>query len=148
MLVSPEEPRPGGPLRVLAAFDADAAKVRVSLRGPSGETKAIATKRGGGPPYWVAAEFGATPAGSYVVVLGEGRDEVEVGPAGSLDVAKGWSWASESLYSAWIEALFADADERSSWKALHDVTRDRARNLLHDHLGLGEDDASGPNAWR
>jgi hypothetical protein len=146
VLVSPEEPRPGGPLRVLAAFDADAAKVRVSLRGSSGETKAVVTKRGGGPPYWVAAEFVAAPAGSYVVVLGEGRDEVEVGPRGSLDVAKGWSWASESLYSAWIEALFTDADERSSWKALHDVTRDSTRNLLHSHLGLGEDDSSGPNA--
>ncbi|MGZ5497043.1 MAG: hypothetical protein ACXWFO_09855, partial [Candidatus Aminicenantales bacterium] len=78
--------------------------------------------------------------------LGEGRDEVEVGPRGSLDVAKGWSWASESLYSAWIEALFTDADERSSWKVLHDVTRDSTRNLLHSHLGLGEDDSSGPNA--
>ncbi|NLH76950.1 MAG: hypothetical protein GX465_07925, partial [Acidobacteria bacterium] len=44
---------------------------------------------------------------------------------------------------AWIEALFAGADERSSWKALHEVTRDRGRNLLHDHLGFGEDDADG-----
>ncbi len=133
-------------MRVLAAFDSDAAKVRVSLRGPSGETQAAALKRGGGPPYWIAAEFGGTPSGSYVVVLGEGRDEVEIGRSGFLDVARGWSWAAESLYSAWIEALFADADERSSWKALHEVTRDRNRNFLHDHLGLGEDDASGPNA--
>ena len=133
-------------MRVLAAFDSDAAKVRVSLRGPSGETKAAAMKRGGGPPYWIAAEFGGTPSGSYVVVLGEGRDEVEIGRSGFLDVGKGWSWAAESLYSAWIEALFADADERSSWKALYEVTRDRNRNFLHDHLGLGEDDASGPNA--
>jgi len=146
VLVSPETPRPGGPVRVLAAFDADAAKVRLSLRGPSGDTKAAATKRGGGPPYWVAAEFGAAPAGSFAVVLAEGREEVEVGPSGFLEAAKGWSWAAESLYSAWIEVLFADADERSSWKALHEVTRDRARNLLYDHLGLGEDDASGPNA--
>ena len=145
VLVSPEEPRPGGPLRVLAAFDADADKVRVSLRGPSGEMKAVTAKRGGGPPYWVAAEFGATPVGSFSVVLAEGRDEVEIGASGFVDVSRGWSWASESLYAAWIEALFADADERSSWKALHEVTRDRARNLLHDHLGLGEDEATGPN---
>ena len=60
--------------------------------------------------------------------------------------AKGWSRAEESLYAAWIEALFAGADERSSWKALHEVTRDPARNLLYNHLGLGEDEASGPNA--
>ena len=64
------------------------------------------------------------------------------GPLG----AKGWSRTEETLYSAWIEALFADADERSSWNALHEVLRDPARNLLHDRLGLGEDDASGPNA--
>jgi len=59
---------------------------------------------------------------------------------------KGWSRDEENLYAAWIEALFAGADERSSWKALHEVTRDPARNLLHNHLGLGEDDPSGPNA--
>ena len=60
--------------------------------------------------------------------------------------AKGWSRAEENLYAAWIETLFAEADERSSWKALHEVMRDPARNPLHNHLGLGEDEASGPNA--
>jgi hypothetical protein len=133
-------------VRVLAAFEADAAKVRLSLRGPAGALEPVKTKRGGGPPFWVSAEFRAAPAGRYAIVLGEGRDEVEVDPAGSASVANGWSRAAEDLYSAWIEALFADADERSSWKALHEVTRDRERNLLHDHLGLGEDEASGPNS--
>ena len=146
MLISPERPRPGRPLRVLAVFEANAAKVRLALRGPSGETKPLSVRRGGGPPYWVAAEFGAAPAGEVKVVLGEGRREIEAGPSDLLDVSKGWSWPAESLYAAWIEALFAEADERSTWPALHDVTRDRARNLLHDHLGLGEDEASGPDA--
>lgn len=145
VLVSPAEPRPGRPLRVLAAFDADAAKVRLSLRGPAGETKPVSTRRGGGPPFWVAAEFAAAPEGTFTIVLDEGRAEAVAGPSGALDVSKGWSWASESLYAAWIEALFAEADERSTWKALHEVTRDRGRNILHDHLGLGEDDAFGPN---
>ncbi|MBE3130280.1 MAG: hypothetical protein IMZ54_06130 [Acidobacteria bacterium] len=93
------------------------------------------------------------------MTLKEGRDEwqaltIEVsaggvpkaGPAGDALGAKGWSRAEESLYAAWIEALFAEADERSSWKALHEIMRDPARNVLHDHLGLGEDEASGPNA--
>ncbi len=146
VLISPKVLRPGAPLRVLAAFDFDAAQVGLSLRGPSGAVKPLGTKRGGGPPFWVAAEFGAAPSPSFAVVLREGRDEIEVGPSGFIPVAKGWSWASEALYSSWVEALFADADERSSWKALHEVTRDRERNLLHNHLGLGEDDASGPNA--
>ena len=146
VLVSPAGPRPGAPLRVLAAFATDAAKVRIALRGPSGRIEPVWTKRGGGPPFWIAAEFAAAPAGIVSVVLGEGRDQVEVGPDRFLAGAPGWSGPAERLYAAWIEALFADADERSSWPALHEVTRDRTRNLLHDHLGLGEDDASGPSA--
>ncbi|MBP1659247.1 MAG: hypothetical protein H6P95_439 [Candidatus Aminicenantes bacterium] len=146
VLLSPETPRTGAPVRVLAAFASPSAKVRVSLRGPSGAIEPGATKRGGGPPFWIAAEFAAAPAGPLTVVLEEGREKDEVGPSGLVDAAGGWSWGPESLYAAWIEALFADADERSSWKALHEVTRDRGRNLLHDHLGLGEDAAAGPNA--
>ncbi len=146
VLVSPEAPRPGQPLRVLAVFGADSAQVKLSLRGPSGDTAPSDTRRGEGPPFWVAAEFVAAPAGRFSVVVAEGRREAAVDPADGLDLARGWSWAAEGLYAAWIEALFAEADERSSWKALHEVTRDRARNLLHGHLGLGEDDAAGPNA--
>jgi hypothetical protein len=147
VLVSPEKPQPGRPLRVLTAFENDAADVRVVLRGATGDAKPLALKRGGGPPFWVAAEFAAAPAGTFQVILVEGRDEIAAGASsGLLDVSRGWSWASEALYAAWIEALFADADERSSWPALHDVTRDRGRNLLHDHLGFGEDDPSGPNS--
>lgn len=59
---------------------------------------------------------------------------------------RGWSAAEERLYASWIETLFAGTDERSSWKALHEVLRDPARNPLHNSLGLGEDDAHGPNA--
>jgi len=159
LLVSPKVPRSGGRLRVLVAFEADAAKVQAFLRGPAGALEPLKTKRGGGPPFWVAAEFSAGPAGSYALTLKEGRDEwqaltLEVsaggaakpGLAGGPLGAKGWSRAEESLYAAWIEALFAEADERSSWKALHDVMRDPARNILYNHLGLGEDEASGSNA--
>jgi hypothetical protein len=143
--VSPAEPRPGQPLRVLAAFEANARKVRLVLRGPSGETRPVSERRGGGPPFWIAAEFGAAPPGPFEVVLSEGRGEIVAGLSDRLDPARGWTWAADALYAAWIEALFAEADERSSWPALHEVTRDRGRNLLHDHLGLGEDDPSGPN---
>jgi len=147
LLVSPGPPRPGGPLRALAVFEGDSAKVSLSLRGPSGvRVEPVATKRGGGPPFWIVAEFGAAPVGTFALVLSEGREQIEAGPADLFAAGRGWSWEAESLYSAWIEALFADADERSSWKALHEVTRDRGRNFLHGHLGLGEDEASGPNA--
>jgi hypothetical protein len=159
LLVSPEAPRPDGSLRVLAVFENDARNVRVSLRGPTGVLEPHKATRGGGPPFWVAAEFLPGPGGLYSVALIEGRDSIEartvaVGRgsapgAGSPGVearAKGWTWAEENLYASWIEALFADADERSTWKALHEVLHDPARNVLYDHLGLGEDEASGPNS--
>jgi hypothetical protein len=121
-------------------LDTDGAKVRIFLRGPSGPpVEPARTRRGGGPPFWVAAEFPAAPAGSFAVVLAEGRDETVVRADRFFAGASGWSRAAEMLYAAWIEALFADADERSSWPALHEVTRDPARNLLHGRLGLGED---------
>ncbi len=147
VIVSPAAPRPGSPVRVFAAFETDAAKVRLSLRAASGGPLApVAARRGGGPPYWIAADFASAPDGAFSVVLEEGRAETAIGPGELLDASAGWSRAAEDLYSAWIEALFADADERSSWDALHEVTRDRDRNVLHDRLGLGEDGASGPDA--
>jgi len=143
VLVSPKALRPGGPLRVLAAFETEPAKTKIVLRSGSGTVEPLSSKRGGGPPYWIAAEFAAAPAGALSVVLVESRDAVPVAPERFFSPSRGWSRAAEGLYSAWIEALFSDSDERSSWPALHEVTRDRSRNLLHDHLGLGEDGTSG-----
>ncbi len=52
-----------------------------------------------------------------------------------------WDRDSENLYSAWIEKLFeAPLDDQPSWKALHEVLRDRTRNVLYNHLGLREDE--------
>ena len=52
-----------------------------------------------------------------------------------------WDRDTENLYSAWIEKLFdAPLDEAPSWKALHEVLRDRSRNVLYNHLGLREDE--------
>jgi hypothetical protein len=52
-----------------------------------------------------------------------------------------WNRATENLFSAWIEKLFDDPlDAEPSWPALHLVLRDRSRNFLFNHLGLGEDE--------
>ena len=52
-----------------------------------------------------------------------------------------WNRATENLFSAWIEKLFdAPLDAAPSWPALHEVLRDRSRNFLFNHLGLGEDE--------
>jgi hypothetical protein len=51
-----------------------------------------------------------------------------------------WNRANENLYSAWVEKLFdAPVEATLSWPALHEVLRDRQRNFLFNHLGLGED---------
>jgi hypothetical protein len=52
-----------------------------------------------------------------------------------------WSRKMEALYAAWIEHLFdAPVEEELSFPSLEPVLRDPARNFLHDHLRLGEDD--------
>ena len=56
---------------------------------------------------------------------------------------QGWDAGTEELYSAWINALFYDADERSSWTALNEVTQMSDRNFLFNYLSLGEDDPTG-----
>ena len=51
----------------------------------------------------------------------------------------------EVIYSAWINALFQGCDERSSWPALHEVTRNPDKNFLYNYLSMGEDDPKGKN---
>jgi hypothetical protein len=55
---------------------------------------------------------------------------------------RGWDGKMEALYAAWVNALFYEADERSSWKALHEVTQQQGMNFLHNHFSIGEDGAS------
>jgi hypothetical protein len=91
------------------------------------------------------------------VTVGSGSDvaacaDVLVGGAeprpravdGAWPISRDWTRGTEDLFSAWIEKLFDDPlSEEPSWHSLHEVTRDARRNFLHDHLGLGEDDAAG-----
>ena len=54
-----------------------------------------------------------------------------------------WNRATENLYSAWIAKLFdAPLGVEPSWKAWHEVLRDRSRNFLFNYLGLGEDNVT------
>jgi hypothetical protein len=107
----------------------------------------------------MAAEFRIPGPGRYLVeVTRDGQKAAEAAinvptPASSANKMggvwtslRGWSRVEENLYSAWLDALFQAADERSSWDTLDEVMRDRERNLLCNHFGLGEDDGTGPNA--
>jgi hypothetical protein len=156
-LTSPKSPVAGGILRVLAAAGSDVRKAGIRVVGPSGEVEEGGLRTGGGPPFWWSTDVPLGAAGTYTVVLTEGRSElarqeVEVPAAPRPSLARGssvweterdWDRGAEILYAAWIDALFRDADERSMWPALHEVTRDAGRNILHDHLGLDEDEAGG-----
>jgi hypothetical protein len=46
----------------------------------------------------------------------------------------------ETIYSAWVNALFYGCGQQTSWSALHEVTQDKDRNFLYNYLSLGEDD--------
>ncbi len=56
-------------------------------------------------------------------------------------VRRAWTPAMEDLYAVFVERLFDyPLEEDVTWAGLHHLVRDRERNLLHDHLGLNEDE--------
>ena len=158
VLSSPTAPWKGAPLRVIFAvekpFDGE-----LSLIAPDGSVAAKSHERHGGPPYFWYAEAASPAAGDWqarlvrpgesaecktfarqIAVLGHepprpGREGDAIWP-----LRNSWNRGTENLYSAWIEKLFdAPLDAAPSWPALHEVLRDRSRNILFNHLGLGED---------
>jgi hypothetical protein len=155
LLTIPRVPRAGAPLRIVAASarPLDAALI---VQRAGGATVARSAERRGANPSWWTAEVASADAGTYRVGLGRGGEvaacaTVVVGergpasrrarPAGAVwPVERAWGPDTEALYSAWVEHLFDDPlDADPSWRGLGTVLGDPSRNLLHDHLGLGED---------
>ena len=126
----------------------------------SGGAAAFARERHGGPPYYWLARVEAPAAGSWHVAfardetcggnilakrdvaVGGGRPAVPPAADGGIWATHAeWSPSLENVYSAWIDHLFdAPLDVQPSWNALHEVLRDRSRNVLFDYLGAGEDE--------
>jgi hypothetical protein len=128
-------------------------KAQIVIGGPSGTQEPAKKKSGFGLPFWRIDEFTAGPEGQYTVSLVVNKqtvgrlefavhpDKKQAQPTGVLwKTEQGWGNETEALYSAWINALFQDAVEGSSWNSLHEVMQDREHNLLYNHLGLQEDD--------
>jgi hypothetical protein len=158
ILPSPVVPWKGAPLRVIFAAEKPL-EGELSLIAPNGSVAAKSRERYGGPPYFWFAEVAAPAAGRWQAKLARDRAPAECSTitrdiavsdrapprpqatAGSVwPVRNTWNRATENLYSAWIEKLFdAPLDAAPSWKALHEVLRDKSRNVLFNHLGLGED---------
>jgi hypothetical protein len=158
MLASPMAPWKGAPLRVIFAAEKPL-DGELSLIAPNGNIAAASGDRHGGPPYFWFAEVASPAAGTWQAMLVRGGAAPEcrtvtrnivvqrrepprpVKGKGVWPVHDAWDRDTENLYSAWIEKLFdAPLDEEPSWSAMHDVLRDKSRNVLFDSLGLREDE--------
>jgi len=159
VLASPMAPWTGAPLRVIFAvekpFDGE-----FSLITPDGSVAAKSRERDGGPPYFWFAEVASPAAGTWHATLTRDGSPSNCGTItreilvedhepprphatehSVWPLRNAWNRATENLYSAWIEKLFdAPLDATLSWRALHEVLRDRSRNVLFNHLGLSEDE--------
>ncbi len=160
VLPSPVTPWKGAPLRVIFTAEKPL-DGELSLTGPDGAVAAKSSERHGGPPYFWFAEVKSPAAGTWRATLNGGRGAaagcgtitrdipVRADRPAPLSATAGTAWPlrnawnrnTENLFSAWIEKLFDDPiDAAPSWPALHEVLRDRSRNMLFNHLGLGEDE--------
>jgi hypothetical protein len=158
LLASPAAPWKGAPLRVIFTAEKPLAG-ELSLIAPDGKVAAASRDRHGGPPYFWFAEIDSPAAGTWQAKLAREDASADCatvtreivvhrkpqpGPRAGKAVwpaNHAWNRATENLYSAWIEKLFdAPLDEAPSWKALHEVLRDKSRNVLFNHLGLREDE--------
>jgi hypothetical protein len=158
-LASPIAPWKGAPFRVVFAADKPL-EGEIRLTAPDGSIAAQSRERHGGPPYFWFAEVKSPASGTWRATLVRAQapvgcsaitHEIKVRPdapprpssitGSTWPLRSTWDRATENLFSAWIEKLFDDPlDAEPSWSALHLVLRDRSRNLLFNHLGLGEDE--------
>jgi hypothetical protein len=158
VLPSPIAPWKGAPLRILVVAEKPL-EGELSLIAPDGSIAVKSRERRDGPPYFWFAEVPSPAAGMWRATLARDRTPPECStitrdiavspkkPAGPhaaegtiWQVTHAWNRAMENLYSAWIAKLFdAPLDAEPSWKAWHEVLRDRSRNFLFDYMGIGED---------
>ncbi len=155
---SPRRPHKRAPMRILVGIEkAGFESAKIAISPPDGPPYLVDTTPSGGPPFGLRAEVEKpTPGNWRAAVVSNGQivacQEIEVGNGpsgpGSLEVGVDPFWESrirwerdvENLYSLWIEHLFdAPLEEDISWNPLALVLKDPKRNLLYDHLGLGED---------
>ena len=161
VLPSPMAPWKGAPLRILVAAEKPL-DGELSLIAPDGSVAAKSGERRGGPPYVWFAEVASPAAGAWhatlardtassacstftkEIVVSARKPSTPHAADGSVwELHNTWDRATENLYSAWIAKLFdAPLEAEQSWKAWHEVLRDRSRNALFNHLGLGEDSFS------
>lgn len=156
---SPRRPHRGAPLRVLVTSESLPLEgATLFAKTPEGTTVTLdRVTPTGGPPFGLVAEVDRPMVGDWRVALvrngavlacqdlevrerpsGPGALEVGVDPFWETRIK--WERDTENLFSLWVERLFdAPLSEDVSWNPLSKVIGDPKRNLLYDHLGLGED---------
>ena len=165
VLLAPQRPVVGQPLRILAATLAGEAPIALRIdpglsRQRSREVDAPVPADMNvrpGVPSAVIATLTPTEAGELTVVVGrEGLGHAclrvkiraqsarESPPAAPGNQAwpsvRAWDAGEEALYSAWLRELFhAELGADLATTALDQITGDPARNLLHGALGWDED---------
>lgn len=165
VFVSPAQPDSTRPLRVVVTAAEDPGAATLALVDPTGAQHRPPVVRLGGPPHGFVATIPAPARGRWMAVLGDGDDiracervYVRSRPrkpdAGDRAAAAGapvadpvwplrrsWTPAMEDLFAIFVERLFDyPIDEDLTWSGLHELLHDSRRNILHDHLGLGEDE--------
>ncbi len=159
---SPTPPNAESNARVIATFDASPGYAELFLRDPQGNWHKPPTEVLGGPPFTFVATLEKPSKGRWAALVADGESvlscerfnvqryasEVEpYSPAKPRTLGAwpdSWKWEqdTENLYAAFVERLFDEPkDSDSTWPDLHTLLRDPKRNLLHNHLGQGEDDA-------
>lgn len=163
IVVSPARPFAGHPLRVVVTSRTRHAAARLQLIAPDGTRPTPTSHRLGGPPHAEWVEIAEPMAGRWTVGFADGPDvaacerftvarrrpapEERRGDPFAAVWEPRWRWEAdtEALYAAFVEQLFeAPVGDDRTWTSLSELLRDPARNLLHDHLALGEDAAPDP----
>ena len=149
MLIIPGNPAPGESFRILATGGRNVREAKIIVSGTSDNLKSLNSKTGEELPCWQIDDFAGTPEGKYKAALIVDEKEISnlefviSGPtslkAAAGKITRSWDNDAETIYSAWINALFQGSDEQTSWSALHEVTQNKDRNFLYNYLSLGED---------
>ena len=157
VFVSPARPVAGRPLRVIGVAERDLDDPRLVLQEGRERKRLGPVEAWGGPPWGWSVVVAEPPAGPVelclssrdrprhafvkVEVVAEADATRPVPATGVWPVERAWDRGWEDFYQAWIARLFlVEPGMTVGWRPLHRALRDASRNLLHDHLGLGEDD--------
>ena len=157
LLIIPLNPAPGEQFRVMATGGRNIKKAKIIVNGRSGIVETMCTQFGDELPCWRIDDFAGSPSGNYKATLVVDKKEVSI-----LEFAiapheqtpqknavwkttHGWDKYTETIYSAWVNALFQDSNEQTSWSALHEVTQNKENNFLYNYLSLEEDNLESKN---